>query len=187
MIATATALESNLPAGNGMHLADMTATMYRDLRRIASRHLSAERRNHTLQPTALVNEAYLKLARERYSCFADDVHMLAVLSRAMRQVLVDYARSRATQKRQWQPNDLFGCATVQTGEDGRSELVDILALDDALSSLAAEDERTARLIEMRYFGGMTAEECAEEQGISVHIVRHELRFGHAWLQRRMRS
>ena len=112
--------------------------------------------------------------------------MLAVASRVMRQVLVDYARSRATQKRRGQANSL-DLMTVQIKGEGGPELLDVLMLDDALVALAAEDGQLARVIEMRYFGGMTAEESAEALGISVHVVRHQLRFAHAWLQRRLRA
>ena len=165
----------------------VTADLYRDLRRIAARQLGCERRNHTLQPTALVNEAYLKLANGQAHGFSDGVHFLAVASRAMRQVLIDYARSRATQKR-LDPSAGYAngpCVEVM-GENG-PQLMDLIALDDALAALAAENERFARLIEMRYFGGMTAEEAAEALGISVHVVRHELRFAQAWLRKRLAS
>jgi RNA polymerase sigma factor (TIGR02999 family) len=183
----ASSIVAIMPASKDILLTELTPALYRDLRRIASRHLSAERPNHTLQATALVHEAYLKLAKERTPCFSDEVHLLAVASRVMRQVLVDYARSRATQKRQGQANPLDLTTTVQIkGEDG-PELIDVLMLDDALVALAGEDEQLARVIEMRYFGGMTAEESAEALGISAHVVRHQLRFAHAWLQRRLRA
>ncbi len=167
-------------------LTELTPTLYRELRRIASRHLSAERPNHTLQATALVHEAYLKLVKGRTPCFSDEVHLLAVASRAMRQVLVDYARSRGTEKRQGR-NPLDETTTVQIAGDGKPELLDLLMLDDALLALAGEDEQLARVVEMRYFGGMTAEESAEALGISAHVLRHRLRFAHAWLQRRLRA
>jgi RNA polymerase sigma factor (TIGR02999 family) len=176
----------NLPAGGGIPLAALTTTLYRDLRAIASRHLRSERPNHTLQPTALVHEAYLKLAREGQPRFTDEVHLFAVLSRVMRQVLVDYARSRIAQKRQGPAVTLMETAVEVNVESG-PDPVDVLALDDALAALAAIDERSAQLIEMRYFGGMTAEESAEALGISAHVARHDLRFAQAWLQKRMRA
>jgi RNA polymerase sigma-70 factor, ECF subfamily len=167
-------------------VAELTPALYGHLRRIAARHLGAERRNHTLQPTALVHEAYLKLAGSQFHRFNDDVHFLSVASRVMRQVLVDYARSRSTQKRSGDsPVESLSSGMLQVhGEDG-PQLIELLALDDALAALAAENERLARVIEMRYFGGMTAEETAEALGISVHIIRHELRFAQAWLRRRL--
>lgn len=169
-------------AGN-VAVDDVSMDLYRDLRRIAARHLDAERRNHTLQPTALVHEAYLKLAGGQDRRYNDDVHFLSVASRVMRQVLVDYARSRATQKRN---GELWGDVLQFAGENG-PQAVELIALDDALAALAQDNPRLARMVEMRYFGGMTAEETAEALGISVHIVRHDLRFAQAWLRRRMHS
>jgi RNA polymerase sigma factor (TIGR02999 family) len=187
MSPAASELQYQLPASVHMPLTDLTPTLYSDLRRIASRHLNGERRNHTLQPTALVHEAYLKLAGTRDQRFADEVHFLAVASRVMRQVLVDYARARAADKRQGLPGaDLFGTATLQVHGDSGPEIVDLIALDDALAALGSASERLARLVEMRYFGGMTAEESAEALDLSVHVVRHDLRFAQAWLRRRMR-
>jgi RNA polymerase sigma factor (TIGR02999 family) len=173
-------------ANNGVN--ELTPALFSQLRRIAYRHLGNERQNHTLQPTALVHEAYLKLHSPEATAFADDVHFLAVASRVMRQVLVDYARSRSTKKR-------FGGAVRASswtavlevaGSDG-PDLVDVLELESALAALEAEDETLARLIEMRYFGGMTAEESAEARGLSVHVVRHNLRFAQAWLRRKVAS
>lgn len=179
---------NRLPTGGDVGLADLTPDLYRDLRRIASRHLSGERRNHTLQATALVHEAYLKLAGGRECRFADDVHLLAVASRVMRQVLVDHARARITQKREGDSNRVsFSATTLQVNGDRGPEFIELIALDDALAALATENERLARLIEMRYFGGMTAEESAEVLDISVHIVRHDLRFAQAWLRRKLTS
>lgn len=164
-------------------LGDLTATLYGTLRRIASRHLSGERPNHTLQVTALVHEAYLKLAAVRERSFTDEAHFLAVASRVMRQVLVDYARSRSTRKRGG--NAVESGRTFEVAGAHGEELVEVLQLDGALSELAAESESMARLVEMRYFGGMTAEESAEALGMSVHVVRHDLRFAHAWLRRKL--
>ena len=175
-VATECFLEAS---STGLAADEVTADLYRDLRRIAARHLDGERRNHTLQPTALVHEVYLKLGRERR--FNDDVHFLSVASRVMRQVLVDYARSRATKKR----NGELRVDEI-TGENG-PELMELIALDDALAALATENPRLARVIEMRYFGEMTAEETAEALGMSVHVVRHDLRFAQAWLRRRLHS
>jgi RNA polymerase sigma factor (TIGR02999 family) len=175
-------LATALPSGH----ADLTPALYSQLRRIASRYLNSERRNHTLQPTALVHEAYLKLAGVRERSFSDDVHFLAVASRVMRQVLVDYARSRATQKRFGE----FSRVSLRTGnfeikDEGGPEMIGFIHLNDALETLARENETLARLVEMRYFGGMTAEESAEALGISVHVARHDLRYAQAWLRKRL--
>lgn len=165
---------------------ELTPTLYDELHRIASRQLRGERGNHTLQPTALVHEAYLKLFEGAERKYNDEVHFLAVASRVMRQVLVDYARARSSLKR----------SVVETGDGPRTtslevqggegvELLDLIELDGAMEALAEENEALARLIEMRYFGGMTAEESAEALGISVHVVRHDLRFAQAWLRKRL--
>jgi RNA polymerase sigma factor (TIGR02999 family) len=175
-------------SGRGLFAAsEVTPDLFRELRRIAARHLGGERRNHTLQPTALVNEAYLKLANSQAQSFNSNVHFLSVASRVMRQVLIDYARARATEKRgDSAAESLSGTILEVAGESG-PQLMDLISLDDALDALAAENPRFARIIEMRYFGGMTAEESAEALGVSVHIVRHELRFAQAWLKRRLLS
>jgi RNA polymerase sigma factor (TIGR02999 family) len=166
-------------------LDELTPALYQELHRIALRHLSRERPEHTLQATALVHEAYLKLFDGAERTFADQVHFLAVASRVMRQVLVDYARSRASEKRSgglartpWTPN-----LEVSSGKN--VDLFEIIKLDDAMKELAGEDESLVRIIEMRYFGGMTAEETAEALGVSVHVVRHDLRYGQAWLRRKL--
>lgn len=176
-------LLEQLRAGDESVLGDLVSALYDELHRIAARHLRGERASHTLQTTALVHEAYLKLIGDRSSGFADRLHFLAVASRVMRQVLVDYARARATKKRGGDPSQW----TIATSTSGRGAAngIEILDLDAALEALALEDESLARLIELRYFGGLTAEETAEELGQSVHIVRHDLRLAQAWLHRRL--
>jgi RNA polymerase sigma factor (TIGR02999 family) len=175
-------------AGNESAPSEFTPALYAELRRIAYRHLSGERQNHTLQATALVHEAYLKLLSARQRTFISQAHLLAVASRAMRQILVDYARSRAAQKRLGgrSAESLWTTTLELKGETG-PELVELMELDSALTALAGESETLARLIEMRYFGGMTAEESAEALGMSVHVVRHDLRFAQAWLRRKLSS
>jgi RNA polymerase sigma factor (TIGR02999 family) len=160
--------------------------LYEELHRIASRQLRGERPNHTLQATTLVHEAYLKLFDSNERRFADEVHFLAVASRVMRQVLVDYARARATQKRSGGvvKNSQWTTSLEVEGEKG-IELLDLIELDSAIEALATEDESLARLIEMRYFGGMTAEETAAALGLSVHVVRHDVRYAQAWLRRKL--
>jgi RNA polymerase sigma factor (TIGR02999 family) len=188
MSAVVQQLFERLRSGDDSALGELTPTLYGELRRIASRHLRGERPDHTLQPTALVHEAYLKLFEGVSREYTDKVHFLAVASRVMRQVLVDHARARATQKRST-PESTGGAAPRSTslevqGGDG-IELLELIELDGAMRALAAENESMARLIEMRYFGGMTAEESAEALGISVHVVRHDLRFAQAWLRRKL--
>jgi RNA polymerase sigma factor (TIGR02999 family) len=179
-------LFEKLRTGDQSAISELTPALYDELRRIAHRHLSGERPNHTLQATALVHEAYLKLYAGVERKFTDEVHFLAVASRVMRQVLVDYGRARASQKRSGGAGaDALWTTSLEVNSDGGIELLDLIELDGAIQSLADEDESLARLIEMRYFGGMTAEETAEALGLSVHVVRHDLRFAQAWLRRKL--
>ena len=171
-------LLQRLRAGDESALNELVTALYGELRRIAARQLRGERPCHTLQTTGLVHEAYLKLLGDNQRGFSDRVHFLAVASRVMRQVLVDYARARATKKRD-------ANATLVLTAGAGLEPVELLDLDTALEALTREDESLARLVEMRYFGGMTAEETAEAVGQSVHIVRHDLRLGQAWLRRKL--
>ena len=146
-----------------------------------------ERPDHTLQPTALVHEAYLKLFDGANQQFTDEVHFLAVASRVMRQVLVDYARARASQKRSAVPagDGTPRSTSLEVRSGDELEIHDLIELDEALRDLARENAALATMVEMRYFGGMTAEETAEALGQSVHAVRHDLRFAQAWLRRRL--
>jgi len=170
-----------LRSGDQFALSELVKALYDELRRIAARRLRSERSGHTLQATALVHEAYLKLVGDKERQFADRVHFLAVASRVMRQVLVDHARARGAKKR------AADQVTLTTGlavsEDSGLEQVELLQLNSALDALSLEDQTLAQLIEMRYFGGMTAEETAEALDRSVHIVRHDLRLAQAWLRR----
>jgi RNA polymerase sigma factor (TIGR02999 family) len=177
-------LLERLRGGDQAALNQLVTALYAELHRIAARHLRGERTGHTLQATALVHEAYLKLFDGGTQRFTGEVHFLAVASRVMRQVLVDYARARATQKRGGGDPASWTASLEVEGESG-AELLDLIALDGALDALAAEDDSLARLVEMRYFGGMTAEETAEALGISVHVVRHDLRLAQAWLRRKL--
>ena len=183
MSTTVPELIGKLRAGDHSALNELTPALYNELHRIASRHVAGERPNHTLQATALVHEAYLKLFEGADREYKDQVHFLAVASRVMRQVLVDHARSRATKKRSAGLDIRTTSLEVATAKG--VELLELIKLDDAMKELALEDESAARVIEMRYFGGMTAEEAAEALGMSVHVVRHDLRFAQAWLKRRL--
>ena len=183
-------LFDKLRAGDASALNELVTALYDELRRIAARQLRGERPDHTLQTTALVHEAYLKLVWDRQRGFADRAHFLAVASRVMRQVLVDHARARVAKKRSGgaqanqEPGEWTASLAVEASSGlGEEELLD---LDAALDSLAAEDQSLAQLVEMRYFGGMTAEETAEVRGQSVHVVRHDLRLAQAWLRRKLR-
>src|SRR5262245_38705371 len=178
-----------LRAGDESALNELVSALYQELRQIASRHLRRERSGHTLQPTALVHEAYLKLFNTPDREFSGRVHFLAVASRVMRQVLVDYAKARTAKKRGAVGSSNSERVALTTGVGARKEVVvdllNVIELDSALEALAREDESLAKLVEMRYFGGMTAEETAEAFGLSVHVVRHDLRLAQAWLRRKL--
>jgi RNA polymerase sigma factor (TIGR02999 family) len=177
-------LLERVQAGDAAAVEELGLSLYDELHRIATRHLRAERRNHTLQPTALIHEAYVKLSHGAERGYSDKAHFLALASRAMRQVLVDYARSRASQKRAPGAGNAAPDSLEVASPEG-VEIVDLILLDTALGELAREDANLSRLIEMKYFGGMTAEEVAEALNQSVHVVRHDLRLAQAWLRRRM--
>ena len=146
--------------------------------------MAAERPGHSLQATALVNEAYVRLVDGAAVAWNDRNHFLAVAARVMRRVLVDHARSRRYQKR-------GGDAARVTFDEGlvvTSELgIDVVALDDALAALAAFDERKGRVIELRFFGGLTVEETAAVLKVSPDTVTRDWRLAKAWLQREMRT
>ena len=179
-------LVQKLSGGDQSALQELTPALYSELHRIASRHLSGERQNHTLQATALVHEAYLKLFEGVEQRFVDKVHFLAVASRVMRQVLVDYARSRSTHKRSAGEQTTWTANLETPGAKGL-ELIELIRLNGAIEELSRENPTLARVIEMRYFGGLTAEETAEALTMSVHVVRHDLRFAQAWLKRRLQT
>lgn len=153
--------------------------LYDELRAIAARELRDERRDHTLQVTALVHEAFLKLVAQDRQDYANRAHFLAIAAQAMRRVLLHYAEKRRAAKR----GGHAARVTLDDAElksDERSD--DVLAVDEALRRFAARDAEKARLVELRYFGGMTAEECAEALGKSLRTVERDWRFARAWLR-----
>ncbi|MBN4082627.1 sigma-70 family RNA polymerase sigma factor [Phycisphaeraceae bacterium AH-315-B13] len=152
--------------------------MYDDLHRIAGEYLRHERKDHTLQPTALIHEAYLKVAhRDEWK---SATHFRAVASAAMRQILVDHARRRGRLKR---GGGRVMMTTNMAIEDGRD--IDVLALDEALLSLARLNERKAKVVELRFFGGLTAKESAQMLGISQKTAEADWYFARAWLHERL--
>jgi RNA polymerase sigma factor (TIGR02999 family) len=169
----------------------LTTALYDEMHRIAERHLRRERPDHTLQPTALVHEAYLKMYGDSGRQYADRVHFLAVASHVMRQLLIDYARSKATGKRGGNQVHVRIDSEVTPGVESKPEpnpeIVELLDLNRALDELLHENERLARIMEMHYFGGMTAEETAEALAESVHVVRHDLRLARAWLRHKLKN
>ena len=157
--------------------------VYDELHRIAEAYLRRELGNRTLQPTALINEAYLRLAHNGCSAYENRAHFFGVAARVMRQILVDHARSRKAGKR----GDGLR-VPLHPGVDFAPERDRIvIALDDALNLLAVEDEHKAALVEMRFFAGMSASEIAECTNTPVHTVRRELRMAQAWLRREIEA
>ena len=170
--------------GNQAALDELTPLVYRDLHQRARNYLRHERPDHTLQPTALIHEAYLRLIDDHIPEWNGRAHFLAVASRVMRQILVDHARQHGAGKRG------SGVAHVSLEEalvPAQSENSDLMALDEALSKLAAFDDRKSRIVEMRYFGGCTVEETAEALGVAGITVMREMRLAEAWLRRAMRG
>ncbi len=158
--------------------------VYAELRRTAARCLRRERPGHTLQPTALVNEAFLRMFGRANPSVSDRAHFLALASQMMRRILVDYARERGAEKRGGHAHRVNTITNLEIPID-ESNPLRLLELDLAIEALALESPQLAQAIELRYFGGATAEESAEITGRSVHSVRHDLRFAHAWLRRRL--
>ena len=155
--------------------------VYDELHRIASRQMARERSGHTLQPTALVNEAWIEMARAARMELHDRAHFLALASRLMRQILVQYARSHKAEKRGGGVPRLELLEGLDAGAAPASADCDLLALDRAMAKLAADDERKGRIVELKYFGGLTNAEIAEVLGIAVITVRRDLLVAHAFL------
>jgi RNA polymerase sigma-70 factor, ECF subfamily len=154
--------------------------VHAELLRIARRQMSQERAGHTLQATALVNEAYVRLAGDAGQRWQNRAHFFAVCAQVMRHVLIDHARSRAREKRggALRRVSLEGAAALAEGGES-----DLLALDEALARLEAFDRQKARVVELRYFAGLGIEETAEALGVSPTTVRREWRRAKAWLYR----
>ena len=165
--------------GDKQALNDLMPMVHRQLHSLAARCLSAERANHTMRATALVNEAYLRLVTSDAS-FQDRVHFFAVSARILRHILVDYARTQQRQKRGAGIQMLSLDDALQVGETAASELVD---LDEALTSLAEKDQRKSEVVELIYFGGLTYDEAAAALNISAVTVHRELRMAKAYLKR----
>jgi len=158
--------------------------VYDELHRLASRYLRHERPGHTLQTTALVHEAYLKLVDERNANWQNRVHFFAAAAQVMRHVLVDYARSRRASKR---GGDYCRLSLVEARISSEEKDADLLALNDALNNLAAIDPQQSRVVELRVFAGLTVEETAEALGISPRTVKREWSMAKAWLHKQIRN
>jgi RNA polymerase sigma factor (TIGR02999 family) len=170
--------------GNGDQAAleKITPIIYDELRRLAGCYMRRQRPGHTLQTTALVNEAFLKLIDGKRVSFKDRAHFFAVAARAMRQILIDHARSHNYAKRGGGALKVELDEAAVMAEQQASELV---ALDEALKELAGVDERKSRVVELRFFGGLSIPEVAEVLGVSEPTVQREWRMAKAWLHNEM--
>jgi RNA polymerase sigma-70 factor (ECF subfamily) len=167
-------------SGDRAALDELVPIIHEELRRLARHQMRGERDNHTLQTTALVNEAFLRLVDLRRILWQDRAHFLALSARLMRRILVDHARSRSYQKRGG------GAAKVTLDESlvaSPERDVDLVALDDALEDLARVDARKSQVVELRFFGGLSVEETAEALKVSPETVTRDWRLAKAWLLR----
>jgi RNA polymerase sigma factor (TIGR02999 family) len=162
----------------------LAGLVYSELRRTAARHLRRERREHSLAPTALVHEAYLRLVGQRRAVWKNRAQFYAVAAQTMRRILVDHARQRRAAKR---GGSWFRISLAETVAAGDPPDLDLLALDDALQDLGTIDAEKARLVELRFFAGLSLEETARVMGVSVATLTREWRTARAWLFRRLRG
>lgn len=166
--------------GNRDALDELMPIVYAELRRLANRYLRGEKAGHTLQPTALIHEAYLRLVDQGVPGWQSRAHFFGVASRLMRQVLVDHARARVAGKRGGGAVKIALDEAPEIGSD--QDAVALLALDRALEKLSAFDERKCRVIEMRSFAGMSVEETAQALGVSEPTIKRETRLAQAFLR-----
>jgi RNA polymerase sigma factor (TIGR02999 family) len=168
--------------GDQQALEELTPIVYKELRLLAASYLRKERQDHTLQPTALVNEAYMRLVGQKSPNWQNRAHFFGVAARLMRQILVDHARRRNADKRAGITVSLDEAVSFQ--QERAAELV---ALDLGLQALEKLDHRKCKAVELRYFGGLSMEEIAQAMGVSLVTVRRDLRMAEAWLHYEMRS
>jgi len=156
--------------------------IYAELRRLARHYMSRERRDHTLQPTALVHEAYMRLADLQHLHWKNRIHFYAISAQVMRRVLVDFARSRDRRKRggSYQRLSLEDCINLGERHDAA-----LIALDDALTTLASSDPRKCQVVEMKFFGGLSTEEIAESLNVSPETVLRDWKLAKLWLLREL--
>jgi RNA polymerase sigma factor (TIGR02999 family) len=171
--------------GDDRALEHLLPMVYAELRAIAAKHLGSERNGHTLQPTALANEAYLRLQGLKNMPWHDRTHFFAMASRIMRRVLVDHARARSAQKRGADAPRVELTEGLNDALQPAMDAVELIDLDRALDQLAEAEPRLARLVEVRFFGGLTIEEAAELLGCSPRTAKRDWAFARAWLLRRL--
>ncbi len=185
-----TALLMRLSSGDKSVIERIMPLVYAELHRRANQYMRQERADHTLQPTALVHEVYLKLVQQREPTFRNRAHFYAISAQLMRRILTDHARARLAAKR--------GSGNLEQGQDEAQpdaeplqlrddQPVRLLAINDALHDLALLDSRQEKVVEMRFFGGLTAEETAEVLGVSTRTVEREWSMARAWLYTRLKT
>lgn len=170
--------------GNREARDQLLVLVYKEMRKLAAKYLKQQRPDHTLQPTALVHEAYLKLIDTSEINWQDRAHFFAVAAQTMRNILVDHARALAADKR---GGGMRKIALDEISGTSKKQDVDLIDLNDALERLAAQDELQGRLIELRFFGGLTIEDTAEVLKISPATVKREWAMARAWLFREMKA
>ena len=168
--------------GDQEALDELMPLVYAELRRLADRYLRREKGGHTLQPTALVNEAYIRLVGERGVEWENRAHFFGIAARRMRQILVEHARAQHREKRGGAQADYMLSLTAADRHAARGD-VNLLALDDALKALEEVDPRKCRVVELLYFGGLTIEEAAEALRVSPATVKRDWSMARAWLRR----
>jgi RNA polymerase sigma factor (TIGR02999 family) len=168
--------------GRAAALDALAPIVYAELHRLAHAYMRRERVNHTLQATALVNEAFVRLLQERHVAWQNRAHFCAIAANAMRQILIEHARRRAALKR---GGGAVRVTTVDLPAVAPAPSIDVLALDLALERLAAHDARRAHIVELKYFGGMTIDEIAEVTGTSPATVKRDWVLARAWLRREL--
>lgn len=180
--ATVTRLLGSLNDNDASAREALLLLLYNDLRAQASSYFRAQRADHTLQPTALVHEAFMRIAGNASITFEGRSHFLAVAAMAMRNVLADHARRRRAEKRggEWERVTLTGL-----GSDDGERMIDALDLDEALAALQREDERQAKIVELRFYGGLSVDEVALILGVSPRTVDLDWRMARAWLRNRL--
>jgi RNA polymerase sigma-70 factor (ECF subfamily) len=173
-----TQLLHRVSTGGRDALNDLLEVVHSELRRQAARYLRRERQNHTLQPTALVNEAFMRLIDQRSVQWQNRAHFFGVAAQAMRRIVIDHARTKQRIKRGGVQQAVTLDEAMMAGE---SQSMDVLALDEALTRLGRLDARQARIVELRYFAGLSVEETAEVSGLSPATIKREWAMARAWL------
>jgi RNA polymerase sigma factor (TIGR02999 family) len=180
-----TQLLQNLQGGDRGSFDVLLGQVYDELRRLAHGQLRNERDDHTLNTTGLVHEAYLRLVDHRQQNWKSRAHFFGAAAQAMRRILVDYARTRSAKKRSGQRVSLTDAGEAAPGLEVEAPIENLIEIDDALQRLAALNERFVRVVECRYFAGLTIEETAEALGVSHATVSDDWRLARAWLQREL--